>query len=334
MVGTLQFTYLSFVTWFAFSAGAPADPTITPPALLPRQDDAAFVGWLSYNGSWSSMACNQGLTWYQNGNYAQCCPDTLASCNAPTACFGGSQIFPFSTTTITTACTGNYNDKAISICNTAFIYASFGDPSPKTDIICGNSSVNWSFYRSIPATATEKPSSSSTSNPASSQSPQDQKSRPKTWIIGAIVGPIAGVALSATILFLLIRRNNQQPYQSSLPQSGTASMGHPSSVTPFPVAKPQMTQDTPTPYLGQAAQHNPNHSYHHQHGMPSSPGSPAPQYNALSSPPPQGVFPVEAKYGHVMVDAVEMGNMSAVASPASSTAQMHTAELSGEHFRR
>ena len=44
----------------------------------------------------SSLDCNSGLTWYQSGNYAQCCPTTVASCIAPTGCISGSQIYPLS----------------------------------------------------------------------------------------------------------------------------------------------------------------------------------------------------------------------------------------------
>lgn len=52
------------------------------------------------------------------------------------------------------------------MCNTAFIFESFGDSNPKTDIVCGDSSVNWSYYRKIPATATEKSSEARTSGTA------------------------------------------------------------------------------------------------------------------------------------------------------------------------
>lgn len=47
--------------------------------------------------------------------------------------------------------TENYNNATYSVCNTAFIFESFGDASPKTDIVCGDKSQIWSFYRSVPA---------------------------------------------------------------------------------------------------------------------------------------------------------------------------------------
>lgn len=57
--------------------------------------------------------------------------------------------------------TDNFDNTAFSICNTAFIFENLGDSNPKTDIVCGESSVNWSYYRKIPASATEQPVSES-----------------------------------------------------------------------------------------------------------------------------------------------------------------------------
>jgi hypothetical protein len=51
--------------------------------------------------------------------------------------------------------TDNYNNATYSVCNTAFIFESFGDPNPKTDIVCGDKSQIWSFYRQVPASVTE-----------------------------------------------------------------------------------------------------------------------------------------------------------------------------------
>jgi len=43
-----------------------------------------------------SDTCNSGATWYQDGKYGQCCPASLASCYAPTACVSGYMIYPYS----------------------------------------------------------------------------------------------------------------------------------------------------------------------------------------------------------------------------------------------
>jgi hypothetical protein len=46
---------LSAVSTILFStfaiAGVPADPLITAPAVLPRQNDAQFIGWVEVSGT-------------------------------------------------------------------------------------------------------------------------------------------------------------------------------------------------------------------------------------------------------------------------------------------
>ncbi|KAF2180517.1 hypothetical protein K469DRAFT_714496 [Zopfia rhizophila CBS 207.26] len=41
-------------------------------------------------------------------------------------------------------------DRPFSICNTGFIYENNLDSDPQTDIFCGRSSLNWSYYRVKP----------------------------------------------------------------------------------------------------------------------------------------------------------------------------------------
>ncbi|CAI6334883.1 unnamed protein product [Periconia digitata] len=267
MTINLSIAIVCSMLWPYLSMAVPADPTVTSPAILPRQADSDFVGWLSYDNTWSSVACKSGLTWYQEGDYAQCCPDTETKCNAPTACADGSQIYPLATTTITTACALNYKNEALSICNSVFIYESFGDPNPKTDIVCGKSSVNWTYYRQIPSTATsqsdsQSQSSSPTSAPTQTESPDPQSQEhpsktPKTWIIGIVVGPLAGISLAVVLLFCLFRRNRQSPH---LPRSGSATM-----VPSQRDAKPHgMAQGTP--YVGHqdSSPTGGGHTYHRQ----------------------------------------------------------------------
>jgi hypothetical protein len=40
-----------------------------------------------------------------------------------------------------------------SVCNTAFLYENDRDSSPETNVNCGPSSYNWSYYRSEPTDA-------------------------------------------------------------------------------------------------------------------------------------------------------------------------------------
>lgn len=44
-------------------------------------------------------------------------------------------------------------DASFTICNTAFMYENGQDSSPQTNVNCGRSSVNWSYYRVQPEAA-------------------------------------------------------------------------------------------------------------------------------------------------------------------------------------
>lgn len=174
----IQSTVFLVSALWQMAVAEPADPTITAAAVLPRQNKDNFIGYLERNNTCrsndnrlehalttpigTSLDCDPGLTWYQSGEYAQCCPETLTHCYAPTACVRGSQIYtyPDLTSVRTIACTENYNNAALSICNTIFIYENSQDSKPKTNINCGDSSANWSYYRNVPATETEQVTSS------------------------------------------------------------------------------------------------------------------------------------------------------------------------------
>lgn len=82
-----------------------SDPTITPaPAvpieLLRKQNGNRFMGWIEYDGEWTTRQCDIGGTLYQSGDYWRCCATTIASCNVPVGCISGSLIYSFSTGTV------------------------------------------------------------------------------------------------------------------------------------------------------------------------------------------------------------------------------------------
>jgi hypothetical protein len=75
-----------------------ADPTITPgpripAALLQRQNNDRFMGWVSYDGEWISHDCQEGATLAQNGQYWICCGTDQPSCDMPMGCMSGSLIY-------------------------------------------------------------------------------------------------------------------------------------------------------------------------------------------------------------------------------------------------
>ncbi|KAJ8108212.1 hypothetical protein OPT61_g8333 [Boeremia exigua] len=351
--------FATSVLW-QLTAAKPADPTITTAAVLPRQNSDNFIGYLEVNNTWSSLQCDAGLTWYQSGQYAQCCPETLTHCYAPTACVGGSQIYtyPDITSVRTIACTENYNNAALSICNTIFIYENSLDSNPRTNINCGDTRANWSYYRDIPASATEKidtsPTTAADGAPTTAPTGSVQpvtKQTSKVWIAGAVAGPVIGILLGGAAVWCCMRRKKKKNAQMS--QHGAASMapGNPSQPPPgvggYTDAKPQFQPAQPT-YYNPPGQPDPyaQQGYPQQGGFPSPQMSPAPQYgfqpayNTTANSPP-GVYPQDTKY-EANGGAAELAGGSAPAAssvpgspgiPGSPQPQVapvsHVAELSG-----
>ncbi|KAF2475630.1 uncharacterized protein BDR25DRAFT_339687 [Lindgomyces ingoldianus] len=251
---------LFYVIWFVLnSASANAnvlpslspsisDPTITPAPQLPplellrKQNDNRFLGWVSYKGAWTSEQCDLGGTYYQSGSFARCCATSVASCNVVIGCVDGSLIYGYSTGTVsrrTYACTDVFTDltdRSFTICNTGFIFENTKDSSPHSNIFCGVSSLNWSYYRvkpeetsstptptpsstpqSITATPTSTPTSSSTAAPI--ESPTSKKSSSKAWIAGVVVGPIAAIAIGALVVWIILLKRKHKKEDGNPPAS-------------------------------------------------------------------------------------------------------------------
>lgn len=81
----LPVALLLTVVSVALANAIPADPTITPAAILPRQVDADWIGWVkdpdsgtcmldAFSNTWTmltgtgvSQSCDAGGTWYRSG---------------------------------------------------------------------------------------------------------------------------------------------------------------------------------------------------------------------------------------------------------------------------
>lgn len=164
-----------------------SDATITPGPqieLLRKQNNDRYIGWVSWNGEWASESCNLGGTYYQTGEHWRCCATTADGCaqtDIPIGCISGSLIYPVTGSSLSSSlvtwpwCVGKNifldvviiltcpstsiftdpEDQSFTICNTVFMYENERDSSPLTNVNCGVSSVNWSYYRVAPAAATE-----------------------------------------------------------------------------------------------------------------------------------------------------------------------------------
>jgi hypothetical protein len=128
------------------------------------------------------LTMSLGNTYYQAGQQWACCSTTRAGCaNMPIGCVNGNMIYSVTATggsSLTnslvtrawyvettdnviielqlTSCSTQLwtasSDRSFTVCNTAFMYENDRDSNPKANIICGVSSLNWSYYRQQPVT--------------------------------------------------------------------------------------------------------------------------------------------------------------------------------------
>ncbi|KAH7359557.1 hypothetical protein BKA66DRAFT_230658 [Pyrenochaeta sp. MPI-SDFR-AT-0127] len=264
-----------------------SDATITPGPqleLLRKQNDNRYIGWVSWNGLWSSEQCDVGGTYYQTSDFWRCCATTANGCargDIPIGCISGSLIYPatgssLSSSLVTWPCTSIFTeltDRSFTICNTVFMYENERDSDPLTNVNCGVSSLNWSYYRvqpsptTTPVTRSPSPSVRSTPavssptttpNPVPTPIPQpEEKKESKAWIAGAVVGPIVGLALIGFGAFFFVRRKKSkqakpQPAVGGAPPAAPASypqQTYPPGPNSPPQYYPPMQQNNAAPGL-------------------------------------------------------------------------------------
>ncbi|KAF2623640.1 hypothetical protein BU25DRAFT_461732 [Macroventuria anomochaeta] len=327
---------MSSLAFIVTPSASTSDPTITPGPqieLWRKQNNDRYMGWVSQNGVWTSQQCESGATYFQTGGHWRCCAATSAGCDIPQACVNGNLIFDGrlygGSTSLTIPCTSAYpdpTDRSFTICNTAFMYENDQDSSPQTNVNCGISSVNWSYYRVQPEAAkTTSRSSTPRSTTAATTSDgngdtnaatptltptKEEKSSSKAWIAGAVVGPIVGLALIGFLAWFCIRRKkrsttaapppasyNPQPAAPTGPASPPQYFPPPmqqqgAGMVPFGVEESKQNTWTSQPQspVSQASSPNPLSMYGNQYPQQGGhAGSGQPVYNVPSpsmSPPP------------------------------------------------
>ncbi|KAJ4363002.1 hypothetical protein N0V83_010120 [Neocucurbitaria cava] len=128
------------------------------------------------------------------------------------------------------------------------------DSDALTNVNCGVSSLNWSYFRNRPveATTTSSTSTNSPSTPAStpavstptstsaiptliSRPDGGEKKESKAWIAGAVIGPLVGLALIGLGVFLFLRRKKNKQAQPAAPPAAFSQHTYP----PGPNSPPQ-----------------------------------------------------------------------------------------------
>ncbi|KAJ2975915.1 hypothetical protein NQ176_g5246 [Zarea fungicola] len=180
-----------------------------------------FEAWYFHpDGVTEALTCPQG-TFTTSGSYATCC--NSSKCPMPTACSSNKLGFDnFAVVSCASPAT----------CQTMSILPAPGAKSPVvSSIFCAQVWLAYEVYRdtkvisststtsaSTSASAGATPSSNSasvttsatgTGTPTPTPSPTAAASSSKAWIAGAVVGPVAGIALLGAAFWFFRRRNTK-----------------------------------------------------------------------------------------------------------------------------
>ncbi|KAI1863419.1 uncharacterized protein JN550_009530 [Neoarthrinium moseri] len=201
------------------SCTAQSSTTATTPATsVPDLEDPAFIGYYVAPTTVQRLAAGSGSSWVTSGKYAGDCSET-SDCVFATACAGE---------------TAQYNNGGSVVCSNGLSCVAFtifqsspgGLPSA-TNIGCRAAWVANTVYRELPSTVTSTVTSSSTlsasvtgttksvssttagtTQPASSAG-NSGGSGSNAWIAGAVIGPIAAVALIGLLICFFARRKQK-----------------------------------------------------------------------------------------------------------------------------
>lgn len=298
--GTVLLNFL--LAPLASASALPALPLITSPPSLARRGHPAFIGYFSTSGdsSYHTSSCPSSDFWSTSSTYGGCCPSSYESdggCTPYTSCFGDSLVAGDSAYSCT--------DSGYS-CNTDYVLQSVGDASPILWIGCASRSQLY-FYATPPtvaATTTAATSISTTATESSTKSQSTSASTPspavgpksKAWIAGAVIGPLAAIAIAGLLFWIFkLKRNQSQPQNPPV----LAFQNQPAFQQPYPTPPPQFSPQLPyqQPQMVQATK------------PPRSPASGAPLMANAGSPPMQTPSPSQdSKPMWAQVQSGEWGN--------------------------
>ncbi|KAF2725126.1 hypothetical protein K431DRAFT_300046 [Polychaeton citri CBS 116435] len=193
----------------------------------PKINDQQFQGWYIHpEGSLEAIDCPSSQSLLSTDSFAECCDIGASTCTTLwTSCDGRTAV-------------GVSSDDCGegSVCRTVSIFDQLplNGEAPLSQIICGPSDwVASSIYRtvittsttssgaisSVPSSTTSVTSSSTNSYtsasiesgvfPTTTSSPKPS-SASKAWIAGAVVGPVAGIAIIAAMVWALYRRRKSR----------------------------------------------------------------------------------------------------------------------------
>ncbi|KAJ5686962.1 hypothetical protein N7536_009581 [Penicillium majusculum] len=178
--------------------------------------------WHSDSSTWSEVPCGEGRTYLSWSEYGRCCTDSNSGCNFPTSCDADTVYYTGSRGGGDSSM--DWSRAMNSYCALMTIYESATTDPAIVDYFCWDTDSSWTadtiFRTTDPATATPRtsvtpltptatPRTSVAPTPASSgdTAPGSESSGSKTWIAGAVVGPVTGCGVIAALAFWFIRRS-------------------------------------------------------------------------------------------------------------------------------
>ncbi|RMJ21472.1 hypothetical protein PHISP_07659 [Aspergillus sp. HF37] len=235
----------------AFSLAAAATVFLLASAAEITTAPSYVEGYVLFaDGSWSTVTCNDYQSTYVESNgFARCCTNPSSDCNFVTSCSG---VTAFSAST-SWACP---NDMT---CATMTIYESATTDPPALDIFCDAGWEASTIYRNkgistalggtlgqgtstqktataSPGSLTTAPAASATSTPASSSGDgsadsDNNSGGNRSWIAGAVIGPVAGCAVIFGLGYWFARRRLEAQSQGVYQQQPQSPPGTQSAYT-------------------------------------------------------------------------------------------------------
>ncbi|KAN0098314.1 hypothetical protein V8E51_013977 [Hyaloscypha variabilis] len=209
------------------------------------------IGYMKTGSTYVSATCPATTaTFVTSGSYWGCSPYPSAGLGLVTGCTSG---------TLLVGGTNDYLCVPGDECNTGYLFSDLSDQSPLTEYGCLPGAGTTSYYRSLPASVlavvtgstssasasptqtslTTGSSSPGVSSPVSSStapsvSTQNGHSSSKTWIAGAVIGPIFGLALVALGIWVWALKKKAKQNQLTQQQQPVPGPGQGTTSPPGP----------------------------------------------------------------------------------------------------
>lgn len=215
-------------------------------------------GWAPSSSFWSPVTCDDpSQTYVMSSTYGRCCANSHLNCGFATSCISTSSDIKilYGSDGGSSLCTSG------ETCAFMTIYDYATTDTPAIDIFCANGwpeTASTIFRTTAAETTTSDSKASATATPGSSptssiaaatttasSSTGEAKKESKTWIAGAVIGPVAGCALIGALGFWLTRRMRNKGANYHQDEAQDNSLAHLSQNQGFSELESSSPQELP-----------------------------------------------------------------------------------------